>query len=125
MDGGAWWATVHGVTKSQTRLSNFTFMGGLLGKDSSLQGSSINNGENIDSSSSLEALLLSLALCVCLTRLSAEGVGEERVSQPLGGCQNPRDKLSTQGPQAMLLGREQGRRGWSIAAEPPDRKSVV
>ena len=25
MDGGAWWATVHGVTKSQTRLSNFTF----------------------------------------------------------------------------------------------------
>ena len=25
MDGGAWWATVHGVTNSQTRLSNFTF----------------------------------------------------------------------------------------------------
>ena len=25
MDGGAWWATVHRVTKSQTRLSNFTF----------------------------------------------------------------------------------------------------
>ena len=24
-DGGAWWATVHGVTKSRTRLSNFTF----------------------------------------------------------------------------------------------------
>ena len=24
-DGGAWWAAVHGVTKSQTRLSNFTF----------------------------------------------------------------------------------------------------
>ena len=24
MDEGAWWATVHGVTKSQTRLSNFT-----------------------------------------------------------------------------------------------------
>ena len=24
-DGGAWWATVHGVMKSQTRLSNFTF----------------------------------------------------------------------------------------------------
>ena len=23
-DGGAWWATVHGVTKSQTRLSDFT-----------------------------------------------------------------------------------------------------
>ena len=22
MDGGAWWATVHGVTKSQTRLSH-------------------------------------------------------------------------------------------------------
>ena len=25
MGGGAWWATVHGVAKSQTRLSNFTF----------------------------------------------------------------------------------------------------
>jgi len=25
MDRGAWWATVHGVEKSQTRLSNFTF----------------------------------------------------------------------------------------------------
>ena len=25
MDGGGWWATVHGVAKSQTRLSNFTF----------------------------------------------------------------------------------------------------
>ena len=24
MDGGGWWATVHGVTKSWTRLSNFT-----------------------------------------------------------------------------------------------------
>ena len=24
MDGGAWWATVHGVTKSWTRLSDFT-----------------------------------------------------------------------------------------------------
>ena len=25
MDGGAWWATVHGVAKSQPRLSDFTF----------------------------------------------------------------------------------------------------
>ena len=25
MDGGAWWAIVHGVAKSRTRLSNFTF----------------------------------------------------------------------------------------------------
>ena len=25
MDGGAWWATVHGVVKSQIRLSGFTF----------------------------------------------------------------------------------------------------
>ena len=24
-DGGAWWAALHGVAKSQTRLSNFTF----------------------------------------------------------------------------------------------------
>ena len=25
MDGGAWWATVHGVAKSRTQLSNLTF----------------------------------------------------------------------------------------------------
>ena len=25
MDGAAWWAAVHGVAKSQTRLSDFTF----------------------------------------------------------------------------------------------------
>ena len=25
MDGGAWWAAVHGITKSRTRLSDFTF----------------------------------------------------------------------------------------------------
>ena len=26
MDGGAWWATVHGVAKSRTRLSDFTHL---------------------------------------------------------------------------------------------------
>ena len=26
MDGGAWWAAVHGVAKSRTRLSDFTFL---------------------------------------------------------------------------------------------------
>jgi len=26
MDGGGWWATVHGVAKSQTQLSSFTFI---------------------------------------------------------------------------------------------------
>ena len=25
MDGGAWWAAIHGVTKSRARLSDFTF----------------------------------------------------------------------------------------------------
>ena len=27
MDGEAWWATVHGVTKSRTQLSDFTLLG--------------------------------------------------------------------------------------------------
>ena len=31
MDGGAWWATVHGVAKSQTRLNDFTFTSRDLG----------------------------------------------------------------------------------------------
>ena len=26
MDGGAWWAAVHGVARSQTRQSDFTFI---------------------------------------------------------------------------------------------------
>ena len=25
MDGGAWWAAIHGILKSRTRLSDFTF----------------------------------------------------------------------------------------------------
>ena len=25
MDGGAWWAAAHGITKSRTQLSDFTF----------------------------------------------------------------------------------------------------
>ena len=43
MDWGAWWATVHGVAKSQTRLSNFTllykrgFPGGPSGKEPTCQ----------------------------------------------------------------------------------------
>ena len=31
MDGGAWWATVHVITKSRTRLSDFTFIFSSLG----------------------------------------------------------------------------------------------
>ena len=30
MDGGAWWATVHGVAKSRTRLSHLTFMASFI-----------------------------------------------------------------------------------------------
>ena len=30
MDGGAWWTTVHGVAKSQTRLSDFTSLQSLV-----------------------------------------------------------------------------------------------
>ena len=32
MDGGAWWATVHGVAKSRTRLSDFTLTFGIYMK---------------------------------------------------------------------------------------------
>ena len=32
MDGGAWWATVHGVAKSRTRLRDFTFLCGSVVK---------------------------------------------------------------------------------------------
>ena len=34
MDGGAWWATVHGVAKSQTQWDDFTFSR-LLGSENS------------------------------------------------------------------------------------------
>ena len=33
MDGGAYWATVHGVAKSRTRLSNFTLHSHALEKE--------------------------------------------------------------------------------------------
>ena len=32
MDGGAWWATVHGVAKSWAQVSNFTFTFSLISK---------------------------------------------------------------------------------------------
>ena len=35
MDGGAWWATVHRVAKSRTRLSDFTFTFLIAGRLSS------------------------------------------------------------------------------------------
>ena len=43
MYGGAWWAAVHGVTKSRTRLSDFTFTGpvsliGFASQDKALSG---------------------------------------------------------------------------------------
>ena len=38
MDGGAWWAIVHGVSKSQTRLSDFTFTFKLKSKGNYKQG---------------------------------------------------------------------------------------
>ena len=41
MDGGAWWATVHGVAKSQTRLSDFTHSLGAL-----VRRVSVTKGEN-------------------------------------------------------------------------------
>ena len=35
MDGGAWWATVHGVTKSRTQLSDFTTTSQLVNSSNS------------------------------------------------------------------------------------------
>ena len=32
MERGTWWVTVHGVAKSQTRLSNFTFSLAMSGR---------------------------------------------------------------------------------------------
>ena len=47
MDGGAWWATVHGVAKSWTRLSDFTFFLSIVsfgeGNGNPLQGSCLEN----------------------------------------------------------------------------------
>ena len=43
LDGGAWWATVHGVTKSQTGLTDFTFT---FNEDYILKG-----GKNVNSKS--------------------------------------------------------------------------
>ena len=34
MDGGAWWATVHGVAKSRTQLSDLTNLGSSVGEES-------------------------------------------------------------------------------------------
>ena len=43
MDGGAWWATVQGVTKSQTKLSDFTSITHGEGNGNPLQYSCLEN----------------------------------------------------------------------------------
>ena len=43
MDGGAWWAAVHGVPRSQTRLSDFTFHFHALEKEMATQCSCLEN----------------------------------------------------------------------------------
>ena len=39
MDGGAWWAAVHGVAKSRTRLNDFTFHFHALEKEMAIHSS--------------------------------------------------------------------------------------
>ena len=50
MDGGAWWAAVHGVAKSRTRLSDFTFSFPFHGLEKEmatpLQGSCLENSRD-------------------------------------------------------------------------------
>ena len=43
MDGGAWWAAVHGVAKSQTQLSDFTFTFHALEKEMATEGYCLEN----------------------------------------------------------------------------------
>ena len=38
MDGGAWYATVHGITKSWTRLSDFAFLSCICKKTEAVVG---------------------------------------------------------------------------------------
>ena len=46
MDGGAWWAEVHGVAKSQTQLRDFTFTFLGEGNGNPLQYSCLENPVN-------------------------------------------------------------------------------
>ena len=54
MDRGAWWATVHGVTKSQTRLSTLTLRESQTSLSFTISRSLLN--------------LMSVDLCVCVSR---------------------------------------------------------
>ena len=47
MDRGAWWATVHGVSKSRTRLSNFTFTFTFISEFSKVTGYKINTQKSL------------------------------------------------------------------------------
>ena len=46
MDGGAWWAAVHGVAKSRTRLSDFTFTFHFHALEKEIQCSCLENPRN-------------------------------------------------------------------------------
>ena len=72
MDGGAWWATVHGVAKSRKRLSDFSFLlcgiaipqSGLLFQVSSLRLPSGHSGLVLTLSNAARASLPSPCLLV-------------------------------------------------------------
>ena len=92
-DGGAWWATVHSVTKRQTQLSDFTFTFFLYPKYTKISYDSVKKKKN---------LIKKWCVCVhakssqsCLT-LSVHGILQagipEWVAMPsFQGISQPRD----------------------------------
>ena len=67
MDGGAWWAAVHGVAEGRTRLSNFTFTFHFPALE-----------KEMATHSSVLAWIDSLEMMLMLGKMKAGGKGDSR-----------------------------------------------
>ena len=66
MDGGAWWATVHGIAKSRTQLSDFTSLHRCPGRSSPPGFKAISSPWSLGSSA-VSAVLSDLCELTCVT----------------------------------------------------------
>ena len=63
MDGGAWWAVVYGVTKSQAQLSDFTFTFHFAALEKELSMGSCSVGNNSSDLAAAAAMIFCLDNC--------------------------------------------------------------
>ena len=106
MDGGAWWATVHGVAKSRTRLSDFTYLTHI--------------STSVSPSVQLMVLIVSVSRGAFI-RASREYVEASGILLGIFLCVGYQSLSSfSPGPLETIPGTQQARPGWQVPNRAPD-----